>query len=78
MAQMTFGILSVKIRYTFTRNGITYYQRSVPSDLVSRYGSKTIKERLASTTLGGMAKEVEDKNRQYEALWLRGEVRSQS
>lgn len=71
MAQMTFGILSVKIRYTFTRNGITYYQRSVPGDLISRYGAKTIKERLASTTLGGMAKEVEDKNRQYEAIWSR-------
>lgn len=71
MYQLSFGVLQVKIRYTFSRNGITYYQRSVPLELIPRCGSKTVKTRIKATTPAGIAKEVESLNRKYEALWSR-------
>ncbi len=71
MYQLNFGVLQVKIRYTFSRNGITYYQRSVPQELIPRFGSKTVKARIKATTPSAIAREVESLNRKHEAIWSR-------
>ncbi len=71
MSSYSLGVASVDIPYTFTRNKITYYQRAIPRDLLSKYKGKTIKIPLASNDPLRIAREVQQLNAEYEAEWAR-------
>lgn len=63
------GPLRVTIKYTFTKDGSTYYQRAVPTDLRDRYPGKTVKVHLKTTDPFTVARMVEKLNRKFEAEW---------
>lgn len=69
MSRYLLGVLSVRIRYTYPRNGIIYYQRAVPIPLRSRYPFSRVKHRLHSTDPVRVKRDVERLNQQYEAEW---------
>ena len=62
-------ILSVTIRYTYTRNGYFYYQRAVPEDLTERYGKKTVKRALKTSSPETALSLVTRLNATLEAEW---------
>ncbi|WP_424217985.1 DUF6538 domain-containing protein [Thauera humireducens] len=43
-------VLSVSIRYTYTRDGYFYFQRAVPDDLRQVYGKRVVKQALKTTS----------------------------
>lgn len=75
MSIFAFGVLSVRIRYVFCRNGRYYFQKAVPLDLRQKYPGGNIKVPLDVTDPGKLAKIAERLNREYEAEFerLRGD-----
>ena len=67
--RLTFGPLSVKIKYVFSRGDTTFYQRAVPTDLRSRYPGPNIKINLGTTDPVKVARMVDRLNRKHEAEW---------
>jgi integrase len=67
--QMTFGLLTVTLKYTYRRSNTIIYQRAVPSKLADRYSGKTVKHDLKTTDLARAEKAVVALNRRYEAEW---------
>lgn len=65
----TIGILRVKLRYSYVRNGTIYYQRAVPEDLQDRYGMARVKVKLDAADLRGSARQIASLNRAVEAEW---------
>ncbi|MBC7716420.1 MAG: tyrosine-type recombinase/integrase [Pseudorhodobacter sp.] len=66
---ITNGILRVKLRYCYVRNGTTYYQRAIPGDLQDRYGMARVKVKLEPSDLRTIARQIGALNRAVEAEW---------
>lgn len=66
---MTFGLLTVTLKYTYRRGNTIIYQRAVPSKLADRYSGKTVKHDLKTANLTVAEKAVANLNRRYEAEW---------
>lgn len=66
---MTFGLLTVTLKYTYRRANTIIYQRVVPAKLAGRYSGKTVKHDLKTTDLARAEKAVAALNRRYEAEW---------
>ncbi|SEL64938.1 Phage integrase family protein [Nitrosovibrio tenuis] len=63
-------IFSLDIRYVYLRGKTHYYQRKIPTDLLSRYpGSTHIKVNLKTSDPASVAKKVRELNRHYESTW---------
>ena len=71
-------VLSVSIRYTYTRDGYFYFQRAVPDDLRQVYGKRVVKQALKTTSPEIAARKVARLNASLEAEWqrLRSDPRS--
>jgi integrase len=65
----TLGILRVKLRYSYVRNGTIYYQRAVPENLQARYGMARVKLKLDPADLRSVARQIAALNRAVEAEW---------
>lgn len=64
------NLLSVKIKYTFQQHGHIYWQRKIPKDLQTRYGTTApIKINLETNDWRIAARKVERLNNEHEALW---------
>lgn len=63
-------IFKLTIKYAYLRDTTYYYQRKIPLDLQSRYGSTThIKENLKTINLSEVAKKVTALNKHYVSTW---------
>lgn len=67
--QVSFGILLVKLPYSYVRGKVIYYQRPVPTDLKQRYTAKLIKVKLDTQNIRVAARQIEVINRGVEAEW---------
>lgn len=63
------SLLILKIRYSYQRDGVYYYQRRIPRSLENRYPSKHVKLNLETTDASVALRKVSELNRRYEAEW---------
>ena len=67
---LKYGGVHLYIRYTYIRGENYYYQRKIPSDLLSYYkGSTHIKLNLRTKDLNQVTKRVAVINKEYESIW---------
>ncbi|MFV8641617.1 DUF6538 domain-containing protein [Ralstonia pseudosolanacearum] len=67
--KLTLGVMTVKLKHAFMREGVVYYQRAIPTDLRDRYPSRLIKQSLGTDDVIKAKREIERLDRQYEAEW---------
>lgn len=67
----TSNVLTLRIRYIYSRSGKYYFQKAVPGDLRDKYKGKTIKVPLGTTSPHELAKLAEHWNSRLEAEFNR-------
>lgn len=72
--KITIGCLSVKLKYSYLRNGIFWYQRPIPKALHDRFDTKLIKINLKTRDPIQAAKLIDALNSRHEAQWAAPEA----
>ena len=67
--QVSIGILTVILPYSYKRGKVIYYQRAIPGDLQERCAAKRVKIKLETENIRLAAKQIESINRVVEAEW---------
>lgn len=63
------ALITVKIRYTYQRDGLLYYQRHIPSDLAGRLPGRLVKVPLGTADPVRAARLVQALNAKHERQW---------